>query len=378
MRSGGGPLPRNSAERPVRNALGTNGKGEISDMKRLFRQMAALLSFCVLAAAVPPAGLAAETTGALDIESMVNNASDGAVLSLTGNARVEPGGSTAKTAPWIISKRVTIRGNGHSIDVYKCGILLGADVTFENVVLNFIGSDGRNAIIVNGHTLTLNSVTTENLPVSVFGGTLLPADEEKSYFTVPDPAGASTINIQGTTDLRGSGRYPNFGSANIFAGSLSMGIFGQNIGAEGDGEESHFQHDVTINIDGSADSSALGTIYAGGGLNRTPYGASEGKVMLADSSKYRVDGTVTITGTNALPNVDGAGATATNVVYQGGDYEATKTFQNISSLSVESDTLALNQGSYFRSGGALSLSSGAKLDLKAFKMTTLDNRPLAK
>ena len=56
--------------------------------------------------------------------------------------------------------------------------------------------------------------------------------------------------------------------------------------------------------------SALGTIYAGGGQQRIPVGQNSTKITVPDSDKYKVGGTATITGTNAVPNVDGAGTAA--------------------------------------------------------------------
>ena len=335
-------------------------------MKRPLRLIAALLIFCIASAAIPTAGLAAEAeSGFFDLKAAVEKATSGETITLTGDAIVN---ADQVASPWIIDKNVTIDGQGHIVTVWMMGILLGADVTFKNMDLRLASADGRNAIIANGHSLTLDSVTTDAIPVNgvfskahsinIFGGSLQKASYE-DYYEVPEPGSKSTITIRGNTDLQGSDTI--LGRGNIFAGSLSMGTFGQNAT---DGPATNFTGDVTINIEGSKGTGSLGTIYACGGQNRTPQGASSGKEITPNPEKYTVDGTVTITGTNALPDVDGAGATTTDVVFKGNGYQAEKTFGNISSLTMESGNLVLTENSSFRDNGTLALKSGAKLDLQ--------------
>ena len=300
-----------------------------------------------------------------DLKAAVEKATSGETITLTGDAIVN---ADQVASPWIIDKNVTIDGQGHIVTVWMMGILLGADVTFKNMDLRLASADGRNAIIANGHSLTLDSVTTDAIPVNgvfskahsinIFGGSLQKASYE-DYYEVPEPGSKSTITIRGNTDLQGSDTI--LGRGNIFAGSLSMGTFGQNAT---DGPATNFTGDVTINIEGSKGTGSLGTIYACGGQNRTPQGASSGKEITPNPEKYTVDGTVTITGTNALPDVDGAGATTTNVVFKGNGNQAEKTFGNISSLTMESGNLVLTENSSFRDNGTLTLNSGAKLDLQ--------------
>lgn len=335
-------------------------------MKKPFRLLAALLTFCIAAAAIPTAGLAAEAeSGYFDLKAAVESATDGSTITLTNDAIVN---ADQVASPWIIEKNVTIDGQGRIVSVRMMGILLDADVTFKNMDLRLVSSDGRNAIIANGHSLTLDSVTTDAIPVNgvfskahsinIFGGSLQKGDHE-NYFEVPSPGAESTITIRGNTNLQGSDEI--LGHGNIFAGSLSMGTFGENAA---DGPPTTFTGDVTINIEGSKGTGSLGTIYACGGQNRTPQGASSGKEITPNPEKYTVDGTVTITGTNALPDVDGAGATTTNVVFKGNGNQAEKTFGNISSLTMESGNLVLTENSSFRDNGTLTLNSGAKLDLQ--------------
>lgn len=339
-------------------------------MKRPFKLIAALLAFCIVLAQLPTAGLAAGGTthqvpSGTDLIDYLARASvgDGDILQLQGNVRAD---GTDPKYPWIIEKSVTIDGGGYDLLVSGTGIILGADVTFQNVKLGLTSTDSRNAIIANGYALTLDGVTPQSTArsINIFGGTLIKADYE-DYFEVPAPGNQRTITIQGGTSLQNNNT-DTLGPGNIYAGSLSMGTFEINPGPEGDGADSVFEGDVVINIEGSAGSSALGTIYAGGGQQRRPAGASVGKETSANPDKYRVDGTVTITGAK-IPDIAGSGATAVNVEYsQNNGKMIERTFADISGLAVNSGYLVLENGSWFRDGGTLSLASGAKLDLSRF------------
>ncbi len=335
-------------------------------MKKPLRLMAALLAFCIAAAAFPPVGLAADSVGYFDLGAAISNAQPDSTIMLPGDAMVNAG---HLITPWIISKNITIDGQGHSVTVRPTGILLDADVTFKNMDLHLSSAEGRNAIIANGHSLTLENVKAGTHSVNVFCGSLQKAEYE-NYYTVPSPGTAGTVNIQGTTNLQGKDLI--LGSGNIFAGSLSMGSFDGNIGSEGDGKPTTFSGNVTINIEGSDGPGSLGTIYAGGAQNRRPYGADKGKEMFPDPEKHKVEGTVTITGTNALPSVNGAGSTETNVVYKGNENEFKLAFADLSSLTVESGKLVSMANSYLRNNGTLILQSGAKLDLRETDGITLN------
>lgn len=319
-----------------------------------------LLALAIPLYALPLAAGAAgsdEQAGFIDLKNLVDSATTGGTITLDGDAEVN---ADTVASPWTIGKNITIDGQGHTVIIRAPGILLNADVTFKNMKLNLTSADGRNAIIANGHSLTLDTVTAGNFSINLFGGTLEKADQDK--YTVPSPGTAGIINIKGKTKLQGD-KPGTLGPANIFAGNLSIGNFVDNLGEEGDGKPSTFNGNVTINIEDRSDKDALGNIYAGGGQNRTPQGASAGKEITANPDKYKVNGTVTIKGTNALPDVDGAGATAANVVYKGSGNEAAMTLKNISSLSVESGKLVPKNGSSFQENGTLSIASGTKLNL---------------
>ena len=116
-------------------------------MKKSFRIIAALLAFCVAAAALPPPALAAGGTVHTlpsDTEWYTYFAShtleDGDVIQCSGSMVV--GTQNASDDPWIIDKDVTIEGG--DISIHRGGILLGANVTFRNTSLYFTTST-RNA-----------------------------------------------------------------------------------------------------------------------------------------------------------------------------------------------------------------------------------------
>lgn len=275
---------------------------------------------------------------------------DGDTIRVTGNGGVQMSGE----APWVIDKNVTITGG--DIVIRGNGILLDADVTFRDTTLTFT-SNVRNAIMVNGHTLTLENVACGGHSYNLFCGGLLKNDFEP--FEVPAPGGAGTIHIKGNTTLQKNDTY---GPGNIYAGNLCMGgMTESNNGPENNGPENVFAGSAVINIEGDGD---VGTVYACGAQQRIPVGAPNGKVTLPDAARYTVSGSVTVNG-NA-PDVEGAGSKETHVNYRNdGSYADSRTFSSLSSLSVEAGNLELKAGSHSLDGVDVSLADGAKLNLKA-------------
>ncbi len=336
-------------------------------MKKPLRLMAALLAFCIAAAAFPPVGLAAggtvhEITGTEDPEAFINSdqVSNGDTIRIaTPSATIQHKADT----PWVIRKSVIIEGTSQNanIEVGATGILLGADVIFRNVGLSF-NMTSRNAIIANGYELTLEDVRCTNASFNLFCGGLENSNSEG--LDIPSRNSRGTLNIGGNTTLQGK---DTWGSGNIYAGNLSMGGMKPETSSQ-NAPPNVFNGDAVINISGSASSTALGSVYACGAQNKNPEAAIPGgqapatKRTYPDPDNYTVSGTVTVTGA-AIPDVYGAGSGRTNVVYSGGGNSASQTLQNVSSLSVETGNLALKSGSSFRDEQALSISSGAKLDL---------------
>ena len=330
-------------------------------LRTTYRLMAALLAICLTAALLPLPAHAAGTTHSVsnseELLQAVMNAGPGDVIQLSQSFGLQA--SSGKEDPWIIDKNVIIRGSqGIELSLRRSGIILGADVVFEDIAFNFTTST-RNAIIANGHTLTLNNVKTADNAYSfnLFCGGLLTSSYES--FDLPETGNDGQIIINGKTNLQGSSNA--CGDGNIYAGNLCM----VNMGGEGATDDSgpnQFNGNASITINADKDSN-LGSIYACGAKQYAPNPGQPGKRTDADASKYTVTGTVTITGNNRLPDVEGGGSSATNVVYRGDGNPSESTFTGISSLSVETGNLALTVNSQFEDNGNLSVASGAKLDL---------------
>lgn len=340
-------------------------------MKKPLRLFSLLLAVCIAAASFPQTGFAGagnihNVSGGEDISKLFaeNTVEDGDTIQITGSAVVKAPGATGSAPsddrPWVIDKNVTITGG--TLIVWVGGIVLDADVTFQNISLSF-SSNVRNAIVANGHTLTLENVTCENSSFNLFCGGLINSNNEN--FAVPAPGGTGTIRINGKTSLQNKDTY---GSGNIYAGNLCMGGMNASTnGPDNNGPANTFSGDSVIIIEDCQD---VGSVYACGAQQRIPVGQESGKVTLPNATDYTVSGSVTVSG--KVPNVSGAGSQATNVVYRGDGNLASRVFSDISSLSVESGNLELTNGSSFRDGNTVSVASGAKLNLKNLAGSTLE------
>ena len=158
-------------------------------MRRRFRILAVLLILSLTTALLPESALAAETGGGMDMVEAVAKAQDNDTITISGSGHAgdEHGGDQ----PWIIDKPLTIEGG--KITLWTGGIILGADVTFKNVELSF-DSYVRNAIIANGHTLTLENVTAANHSFNLFCGGLIPASYETGDFILPTSGNEGKID----------------------------------------------------------------------------------------------------------------------------------------------------------------------------------------
>lgn len=329
-------------------------------VKKSLRLLSLLFALCLAALWLPRTGAAAEggtTHTVADQESLLHlftqgTVKDGDTIVLVGDGGVQ----TANDHPWVIDKDVTITGG--SVVIRAGGIVLGGDVTFRDTTLHFT-SNVRNAIVANGHTLTLENVACGNFSFNLFCGGFVNSNQETFATPVPAPGRVGTIRIKGSTTLQ---KFDTYGKGNIYAGNLCMGGMNESTnGPENNGPVNEFDGDAVIHIEGSGD---IGTIYACGAQQRIPVGAPNGKVTLSDAARYTVSGSVSVNG-NA-PDVEGAGAGETRVNYRSdSSYAISRTFSALSSLSVEMGTLELKSGSHSLDGAAVSLAGGAKLNLKA-------------
>lgn len=223
-----------------------------------------------------------------------------------------------KDNAFVIERQVTITGEALSLE--RAGIVLGADVVFENITLCF-NTPVRNAIIANGYSLTINNVTS---------------------------AGSYAIDLfcGGVTDYNGGNEIPQAGSdgiitmkgintvgANIYAGSLSDIGYADENGNPYEDKPNTYAGDATIILE--KDATGFDKIYAHGAReNRSGGHANE---WLESASLYTVSGNVDIKlNSNKNVVIDGATGTSQNAtfIYQdaGNGYVCEPTLNNLDSI----------------------------------------------
>lgn len=336
-------------------------------MNKHLKWASLFLALCMAFTLAPPLSQAAGTGRTIqvgpndDLRQVVERANNGDIIQLSSSYTLTD--PTSTDAPWVINKAVTIQ-NG-ALTLRTGGILLNADVTFENMELAFTGNI-RNAIMANGHRLTLADVSCAagGRPINLFCGGLY----DSVMGSTPGNKGA--VIIQGKTSLES-----REGCGNIYAGNLCMGgLDAANSGQAG--PPNTFQGDAEIRIEADS-TSTLGGICAGGAQQKIPDGATKGKVILPDPDAYKVSGSVHIRlrgGT--VREVDGKGAGETLVTYtDGGSGYLTDTLRTdaLSSLTVESGHLAPVADSSLRDGAALDIRPGARLNLGNLGNLTVDS-----
>ena len=184
--------------------------------------------------------------------------------------------------PYIIDKNITIKSedpnNPAMLQVRAGGIVLGGDVTFENVNLNF-ENRVHDAIFANGHTLTLKNVLRANgsREVDLFGGQLY--EKSGQPYAADKKGSKSEILIQ--MDDPKLAQYSSVHFGNIYAGSMN----------------GSFDDDVTITIESKnyTANKFIGKVYASGAEEADPGNMLDVKEPAppeADAAKYTVSGTV--------------------------------------------------------------------------------------
>ncbi|MCI5874684.1 MAG: GBS Bsp-like repeat-containing protein [Roseburia sp.] len=272
-----------------------------------------------------------------DFETALANVTEGGTIIIgAGGAYVGVDGTNDST-PLVIDKAVTITSeSGSDLCLRRAGIILGADVTFENMAIALTNKE-KNAIFANGHTLTLTNVTqlSGTRAVHLFAGGVAGSTAAKG--------GHGKIIINGSA--------AQFG--NIYAGSMNEG--------------SDLPATITIN---STTDKSLGNVYACGAKTGVYdasdlFGGTEPEAPVPSEENYPVNGTVTIELNNSkVSNIYGL-ASNTNkadvifsTVYPNYNME----FSDIGTLTVKSGNLipkALN------ADVNVSINNGTYLDLSA-------------
>lgn len=329
-------------------------------MKRTSRLTAILLAFC-LAATTMSTGV---TAGAVDtgtthtvssdaeFNTALNNAKDGDIIQINASyVTVTIDGSNANSdIPWIINKELTFQGG--RLILRTGGIALNKDVIFRNIDIDFPNAV-RNAILANGHTLTLENVTSQDSAneINLFCGGYAgrSSGTEDLSPDLLDRGTAGTIIVKGNTNLQGKSSQ----TANVYAGNLCLGSMNINTSTE-DGPENTFDGTATIQIESSVNSN-VGQIYACGAQQKD----NNSKYTQANPADYRVNGTVNVA-LNKTLTVHGEGSATTNVTYTGSGNEDTPLLKDIATLTVASGKLIPAATSTFQN---VTLNSGAILGL---------------
>ena len=239
----------------------------------------------------------------------------------------------------VIERPLTIKGG--SLASRRGGIVLGADVTFENITLSFENLV-RNGIFANGNTLTLNGVKNGNSGVTsiyLFCGGVT---NYTGTNVLPENNLAGKIIIKGDNTL-----------GSVFAGSFSDTQ-----------AENNFIGSADIIIENNA-SGTIGNIYAHGAYESR--GEGSGDAIYPVPEKYKVSGNVNIK-FNKRITVDINGDTGTDVdakfIYSGDENVFMPVLANVSEIVVSSGNLFPKVGSGLSGNNpSLSITSGARLNI---------------
>ena len=276
-------------------------------------------------------------------------AQDGDTIQISGNVKVNKP-SNGMDDPLIISKKVTIQGG--ELYLQTGGIILGNDVTFKDIQINF-GSSVRNAIMANGYTLTLNNVTKSTsspYSIHVFGGSIT---DYNGGELIPQVSNHGKIIISGKSQL-----------GHIFAGSLTdVANFGGS---------NEYVGNATIVIE-QGTSGSIGNIYAHGASESR--GEGDGDLLYPSSEFYTVIGDVDIILNQGkfVKSIDGmtsmfsdgqqAWASVTYNFPNTSGYEAIQ-LDNLSELRIMAGHLAPKASSmYGITFTEVTVAGGAQLDL---------------
>ena len=284
----------------------------------------------------------------------LNDAADGDVIQIDGSVQV--GDSNNKDNVFVINKSVTIAGKETttpSLTLREAGIIIGKDVTFENLTLE-LPNTVRNAIFANGYQLTMKNVTFssngENGDVFCGG--------------ITDYTGTNTLPATGKN---GQVFVEGGKIQNIYAGSLIDTPKDEN-------KTNQFAGSATITVSGAT--GTVQSIYSCGA--RESRGEQSGNLMYQSNEKYQVTGRtiVTLNGTR-VKQVHGNDVNKnTYVVWNGNEFLTdTMILTDLAGLTIASGKLQPATGSSFiTEATALGVSQGAQLDLTKYaeKVITKD------
>ena len=292
-------------------------------------------------------------------EDAIANVQDGGTIYIDSEAFLNDIGGNL---PFLIDKNVTIKpseeAKNASLSVRSAGIILGANVKFENISLEFANKH-HDSIFANGYTLDLINVTRSNgsREIDLFAGGLYELDG-----TLVHPSGSNgVINVETNDSFNGGDLESKFG--NIYAGSMS-GEFNGNA-------------EINVARKGSSKKLIVGEIKASGALEADAgnmLDVTEPLPPKADADLFPMNGNVAVNLHNYQVSVDGTtGSEGKTSVSTSTVYPNDLELNNVNSLTVNSGHIKVVDSSV-TSIQNVTIGSGATLDLsKASKDFTVDN-----
>ena len=273
--------------------------------------------------------------------------------------------------PFLIDKEITIKpadgAKNAELSVRAGGIILGANVRFENIKIGF-ANKYHDSIFANGYTLDLINVTRDSgtRKIDLFAGGLHERISGVDNLNPIYPSGTKgVINIE-TNDNFGSDKYlSTFG--NIYAGSMN-GEF------DGDAE-------ITISNNGSNKKLDIGAIKASGALEADAgnmFDLTEPLPPLAKPDIYPTNGNVSITLNNFKIGVDGeTGSNSKTSVTASSVYLTDLELKDVDHLTVDSGQIKAiysESSTGVTSIPNVTVNNGATLDLtKAGDVVSIEN-----
>lgn len=253
------------------------------------------------------------------LSTAVANAKDGDTIIVTGEGYVN---DLWNGGPWHIDKKLTIKSEGDTpatLSIRPAGIVLGGDVTFENVVLSLYNASSA-YIYANGHKLELiNTPTTTNTAKTVD----LYAGAKDGYTS----GSAGSILVKTDNGLKDKNGVTKLGA--IYAG--------------GDSGTPSIPTNISVINDGPASSISVPSIVG------------------QDASGDQVSGNMNVILSNISPTV--YGGTGTNSLTIGSTYSRDLSLSNIHTLNITNGTIELSDDSVTTINNA-NIAQGALLDLR--------------
>lgn len=261
-----------------------------------------------------------------EFRSALEQAQDGDTIQLSADILVRVGVDD----PLVIRKKISIDGGGHSLTLGMGGIVLEADLTLQEMTLG-LENMVRNAIMANGHTLTLENVQQDTRAgrgeIHLFCGSLTGA-ETNGYTN----HGTGT---EGKIILRGKSSFAAVYAGNYYdnIASWTSGRYGEYAG----GSPDIWREGSSLVIENSM-SGKVPVIYGCGAWMSRNLGATPYPVQ-PDERNCPISGTFSVSlYDNAVEYVNGCGKTKVN--FTGSQYlNETLTLSDIQELRVSGGSL---------------------------------------